>query len=95
MPRFPPSATRRRIRSISSKLSSTISPTPPSSAARSSSSDFALPCITIRSGAKPAASASCSSPPDATSHDSPSAANSSSTAVHGNAFDANTTASCS
>ena len=39
---------------------------------RSSASDFALPCITIRSGAKPAFSARCSSPPEATSHHRPS-----------------------
>ena len=43
-----------------------------SSAIASSASDFALPCITIRSGAKPAFSARCSSPPEATSHHRPS-----------------------
>ena len=60
-----PRARRRSAapaRSISSKLSITISPTPHSSAIRSSDSDLALPCITIRSGAKPACSARCSSP---------------------------------
>ena len=41
-------------------------------AIRSSASDLALPCSTIRSGAKPAASARCSSPPEATSHHRPS-----------------------
>ena len=40
---------------------------------------------------KPALSARCSSPPEATSHHRPSCANSSSTALQGNALEANTT----
>ncbi len=44
----------RSRRSISSRLSITISPTRWRSAIRSSASDLALPCSTSRSGAKPA-----------------------------------------
>ena len=46
----PARAIRRASRSISSKLSITISPTPARSASASSASDLALPCRTIRSG---------------------------------------------
>ena len=90
----PPPATaaiERSRRSSSSKLSTTIKPTRASSAIVSSDSDFALPWKTIRSAEKPAFNASQSSPPEATSHQRPSCANSSSTAVQGNAFEANTT----
>ena len=65
-------ASSRARRSISSKLSTTIAPTRWPRAAASSASDLALPCSTSRSGAKPAASARCSSPPEATSQHSPS-----------------------
>ena len=77
------------------RLSITISPTRSCSAPASSARDFALPCMTMRSAGKPAPSARCSSPPEATSHHSPSCANSSSTAVAGNALDANRTAKSS
>ena len=42
-------------------------PTPASTAAASSACDLALPCMTILAGSKPAFSARCSSPPEATS----------------------------
>ena len=69
-------------RSISSRLSiATTSRC--STAVRSSPSDFALPCTTIRPGSKPAFSARCSSPAEATSTPRPSSAKIRSTAVQG------------
>ena len=53
-PRARPRPRARSSRSISSKLSITIAPTRWRSAMRSSASDLALPCSTIRSGRKPA-----------------------------------------
>ena len=49
-----------------------IVPTPASSASPISRASLLLPCMWIRSGGKPACSAANSSPPDATSTDSPS-----------------------
>ena len=65
--RTPSSACRVARRSSSSKLSTTMRPTPAARAARSSSSDLLLPCSTSRSAGTPAASATWSSPPVATS----------------------------
>ena len=78
-------------RSISSKLSITINATFAVTAASSSAIDLALPCTRMRSGEKPAFSARCNSPPEATSHHRPSCASNDMTAVHGNALEANTT----
>ena len=83
--------------SISSKLSITIKPTPALAApSRSSASDLALPCSTIRSGAKPAFSARCSSP--AGGHVAPQALlreQARARRVQGKALEANTTSKSS
>ena len=63
---------RRSSRSTSSKESTTMRPTPASRARASSASDLLLPCRTRRSGGTPAARATCSSPPVATSRCRPS-----------------------
>ena len=49
---------------------------PARAAIRISSSDLLLPCMWMRAGSKPAARAMCSSPPEATSTESPSSAKS-------------------
>ena len=59
-------------RAISSNESTTIRPTPASSAAASSATDLLLPCSAIRSAGNPARSATASSPPVQTSRPSPS-----------------------
>ena len=66
----------RSSRSSSTRLSTTMSPMPASSAICSSASLLALPCRWIFLGSKPALSARCSSPPEATSQASPSSAKS-------------------
>ncbi len=62
---------RRRARparyAISMVESSTMRPTPTRTASRSSSGDFALPCMTMRAGSTPPASAVASSPAEQTS----------------------------
>ncbi len=68
----PRSVHRRDSRSISASESTTIRPTPASSAAASSASDLLLPCRSIRSPGKPARTATASSPPVHTSRPSPS-----------------------
>ena len=79
-------------RSISSKLSITISPTP-TLQRHAAARPRTWRCRAGRSARarSPPSSARCSSPPEATSHHSPSCANSASTAVQGKAFEANTT----
>jgi hypothetical protein len=52
-----PAGTMRSSRSMSSKLSTTISPAPRATASSSSSSVLALPCRTSRAGSAPAFSA--------------------------------------
>ncbi len=49
---------------------------PERAANRISSSVLLLPCMWMRAGSKPARSAMCSSPPEATSTESPSSAKS-------------------
>ena len=63
--------TRPPRRSISSKESTTILPTPVSTARASSASDLLLPCMTIRAGGTPARRATYSSPPVETSRHIP------------------------
>ncbi len=67
-----PFATSSSMRSISSKLSTTIRPTPTNIARRSSSSLLLLPWSTTRFAGMPAARAMCISPPVATSSHIPS-----------------------
>jgi hypothetical protein len=67
-------------------------PTPSSSAVRSSASDLLLPWNTMRAGGNPARTATCSSPPVATSRLSPCSATSFAIAVHRNALPAYDTA---
>ena len=68
-------------------------PTPRSRPTRSSASDLLLPWYTMRSAGNPARSATCSSPPVATSRCMPSSAASCAIATHRNAFPAYDTAS--
>ncbi len=75
-------------RAISRNESTTIRPTPASTAATSSAIDLLLPCSAIRSGGKPARSATASSPSLATSRLRPSSATQRATSVHRNALDA-------
>ena len=75
-------------RSISSNESTTIWPTPLSSAVVSSAMDLLLPCKAIRAGSNPACSATASSPPVQTSSRSPSSATQRATAVFRNALPA-------
>ena len=73
-------------RAISASESQITWPTPASTAARSSASLLLLPCMWIRAGSKPARSAVCSSPPEATSIESPSSLSSAQSAVIGAAL---------
>ncbi len=84
----PSSAVSRSSRSISSKESSTMRPTPASRAARSSEVDLLLPWKPIRAGSVPARRATVSSPPEHTSRPSPSSATQRATVVHRNALPA-------
>ena len=70
----PPRPASASSRSSSSNESATMRPTPRSRAARSSSSDLLLPWNTTRPGGNPARTATCSSPPVATSRWRPSSA---------------------
>ena len=87
----PPSGTVASSRSTSSALSTTTRPSPCSTAMAISSSDLALPCSTSVAGSAPALSAVTISPAPATSSPRPSSTITRWTAVHGNAFEANTT----
>ena len=78
----------RASRSISSKESTTILPTPAPNAASSSASDLLLPCRTSRSAGTPAASATASSPPVDTSMQQPSSWARAAMALQRKAFDA-------
>jgi hypothetical protein len=69
-------------RSISSNESTTIRPTPASTARVSSGTDLLLPCRPIRSAGIPAASATRSSPLVQTSRCRPSSARMRTTALH-------------
>ncbi|RPK33839.1 hypothetical protein EES37_30175 [Streptomyces sp. ADI91-18] len=68
----PPVPTIAASRAISDGPSMTMRPTPSRSAASMSCGDFALPCRTMRSGGKPAVTASSSSPAEHTSSPRPS-----------------------
>ncbi len=96
---FTPGVTRIRIRwrrpaaaqiasrrAISASESQITWPTCDSTASRSSASLLLLPCMWIRAGSKPARSAIVSSPPEATSIDSPSASTKAQIAVIGAAL---------
>ena len=94
-PAAAPSAARRPAvewsrssRSSSSKLSTTMRPTPTSRAQASSVSLLLLPWRTSRSGSTPAARATCSSPPVATSRWRPSSSTRRAMARHRNALPA-------
>ena len=73
--RGPPGRRRRSARAAARARRSCRSRSPRGDGAGPSAApawDLALPCSSRRSGAKPALSARCSSPPEATSHHSPS-----------------------
>ena len=84
----PSSRTTATSRSISSKESTMIRPTPSSTARSSSARLLLLPWKPIRSIGKPARSATSSSPPEQTSSDSPSSASQRTTVEHKNALPA-------
>jgi hypothetical protein len=75
-------------RETSISLSITIVPTPAATARSISASDLLLPCIPMREGSTPAANATASSPPLATSTPSPSSVTQRATAVLRNALPA-------
>ena len=82
----PSAACSRSRRSSSSALSTTMRPTPTSRACASSASLLLLPCSTRRSAGTPAASATCISPPVATSRCIPSSWTRRAIARHRNAL---------
>ena len=83
MPRSP---AKRFTRSSSIRESSTMRPTPASSASHNSCSVLLLPCTNTRSMGKPAARAIASSPPPETSRHRPLSATICSTALFRNAL---------
>ena len=66
--------------------STTMRPTPMTAASRSSSTDFALPCMTMRDGSTPATNAVANSPAELTSTPAPDSVTQRATPVHNSDF---------